>query len=77
MEPEDRNNKKQNTGVSFYDFKKALGPTANNLTDLEIEHIRVICDKVADAFFDKWLRDKNVHLSNSLIDQNSLTIKKQ
>ena len=52
---------RKSTGVSFAEFKHALGPAAKKYTDLQIEEMRRVCDRLADAFFDAWLREKNTH----------------
>lgn len=46
--------------VSLPDFKKALGPLANTLTEKEIERIRISMDQFADVVFDQWLKGKNL-----------------
>ncbi len=48
-------------GLSFAEFKEALGPAAKKYTDLQIEKMRLICDRFADVVFDTWLREKNTH----------------
>ena len=45
--------------VSFDDFKKSLGLAASKYSNEEIERMRVVCDKIADAFFDSWLHKRN------------------
>lgn len=45
--------------LALEEFKKALGPKANSLSEAEIERIRGIQDKFADAFFDAWIKRKN------------------
>ena len=47
------------TELSFDDFKKSLGLGANKYSDEEIERMRIICDRIADLFFDSWLNKKN------------------
>jgi hypothetical protein len=45
--------------ISLGEFKKLLGKAAEGLTDAEIEGIRALEYRVADATFDIWLRDRN------------------
>lgn len=45
--------------LSFDAFKKALGSAALKYSDTEIERMRAVCDKFADAFFDGWLKRRN------------------
>lgn len=45
--------------LSFDAFKKALGSAAAKYSDTEIEHMRVICDRLADVYFDSWLKRLN------------------
>lgn len=45
--------------ISFDDFKKSLGLSANKYTDEQIECMRMTCDKIADLFFDAWLNKIN------------------
>ena len=45
--------------ISFEDFKKSLGLSANKYTNEQIECMRMACDKIADLFFDAWLNKRN------------------
>ena len=45
--------------IPLDDFKKALGPRANTLSDKEIEEMRQLGDQLADIVFDTWLRKRN------------------
>ncbi|MEK7113464.1 MAG: hypothetical protein AAB873_01415 [Patescibacteria group bacterium] len=47
------------TELSFEEFKKSLGPESSKYTDEQIEQMRITCDRIADLFFDNWLREKN------------------
>ena len=51
---------KNSSSLSFEDFKRSLGVGANKYTDEQIERIRSVFDKIADATFDKWLLQRNV-----------------
>ena len=46
--------------IPLPDFKRILGSTANNLSDKQIEAIRDAQDRLADIFFDSWLRERNM-----------------
>jgi len=48
--------------VSFEDFKKALGPEADNLSNEEIVVIKDKMDHLADALFDTWIAQENKQL---------------
>lgn len=50
---------KKSTTLSFDEFKRSLGPLANRYSDVEIEKQRIIADKMADLFFDVWLKKIN------------------
>ena len=43
--------------MDFEEFKKTLGPLANQLSDEEIDNLRILLDKMADLIFDRWLRN--------------------
>ena len=45
--------------LSFEEFKKSLGPSANKYTNEQIENMRIVCDKIADIIFDSWLNKRN------------------
>lgn len=45
--------------VSFDEFKKAIGPEAIKYTDEQIDQMRLMCDQIANAFFDTWLVEQN------------------
>ena len=47
------------TALSFEEFKNSLGPESSKYNDEQIEHMRITCDRIADMFFDSWLREKN------------------
>ena len=46
----------QGCAVSFDDFKKALGISGERYSDEDIEQLRVSFDRMADIFFDTWLK---------------------
>ncbi len=46
--------------IPLPDFKRILGPMANNLSDGQIEAVRDAQDRLADIFFDSWLRERNI-----------------
>lgn len=48
--------------LTFEEFKKSLGDEANGYTDEQIEHIRDIGYKFADAVFEQWLRKRNTRV---------------
>jgi len=64
MEPE-----KQQTGTSFEDFKKALGPSANKYTDEQLRRMLIALDGIADKYFDIWLEKINRKAHNVKDDQ--------
>jgi hypothetical protein len=45
--------------ISLDEFKKLLGTAADGLSDAEIEKIRELEYRIADATFDIWLRERN------------------
>ena len=45
--------------LSLLDFKKSLGPKANTLSEAQIEHLRLMLDRIADATFDQWLEKRS------------------
>lgn len=45
--------------VSFEEFKEAMGPDAAKYTDEQIDQMRLVCDQIANAFFDTWLVKQN------------------
>jgi hypothetical protein len=45
--------------ISLDEFKKLLGKAAAGLSDAEIESIRELEYRIADATFDIWLRERN------------------
>jgi hypothetical protein len=47
--------------LSTEEFKQALGQTAENYTEHQLEWMRTFCDRFADLFFDSWLKERNVH----------------
>lgn len=55
-------------GLSFSDFKKSLGLASNNYSDEEIEHIRIMFDKLADQVFDSWIKRIN---SGTIVNNTS------
>ena len=61
MEPETQLPKTEDLAMSFGAFKKALGSAAFNYSDVQIEEMRRLCDRVADAAFNGWLKDKRPH----------------
>jgi len=44
---------------SFSEFKFLLGPMAEGMADQEVELLRTIEYRLADAIFDKWLCERN------------------
>jgi hypothetical protein len=38
--------------ISSAEFKKALGPAAHDMSEIEIERLRTLYDRLADIFFD-------------------------
>lgn len=46
------------------DFKKALGPAAQNMSEKQIEQLRDLQDQLADVLFGIWLDGKNTELKN-------------
>ena len=47
--------------LSFEEFRDALGPSARKYTDVQINQMRLMFDKLADAVFTNWLRKRNAH----------------
>ena len=45
--------------LPFDEFKKSLGIGATKYTDKQINEIRLVFDRIADAAFDKWLEHRN------------------
>jgi hypothetical protein len=45
--------------LPFDEFKKSLGMGATKYTDKQINEIRIVFDRIADAAFDKWLEQRN------------------
>ena len=45
--------------IPLSEFKKALGPIADQLTDDEIKKIRDLQDRLADIIFDRWIKEKS------------------
>ena len=43
--------------MDFEEFKKILGTLADELSDKEIDDLRILMDKMADLIFDRWLRN--------------------
>ena len=58
--------------VSFFEFKKALGSIAKNLTDEQIDSARITLDHIADAVFDRWLKKRNTSILDSLDKQKGV-----
>lgn len=56
--------------VPFNVFKKSLGAAASKYTDEEIECMRGVCDRIANAVFETWLKERNAH--SILESQNTL-----
>jgi hypothetical protein len=50
--------------ISLDEFRKILGETAINMTDEEVESVRKIQYKFAEAIFDKWLDDRENKVQN-------------
>lgn len=44
--------------LSSEDFKKSLGPTAQKMTESQIEELRQFQDKLAEAIFEVWFKAK-------------------
>ena len=59
IRPSDQVKLSVSKSLSFEDFKKSLGQSANKYTDDQIENMRIACDKIADLFFDTWLNKRN------------------
>lgn len=49
--------------LEFDEFKKSLGDEADGVTDAEIEELRIIGYKFADAVFEQWLRKRNARVT--------------
>ena len=64
MEPE-----KQETCVSFEEFKKSLGTLADKYTDEQIKRMLFVIDGIADKFFNNWLDKTNAKAHNVKDDQ--------
>lgn len=45
--------------IPIPEFKKLLGTAASGLSESEIEYLRDWEDRLADIFFDWWLRKRN------------------
>lgn len=45
--------------IPIHEFKKLLGAAATDLSDVEIERLRDLEDRLADILFDAWLRKRN------------------
>jgi hypothetical protein len=45
--------------ISLEEYKKALGPLAQKLSEAEILKAREIQDKLAEIMFDMWLKEIN------------------
>lgn len=45
--------------ISLEEYKKALGPLAQKLSEEEILKAREIQDKLAEIMFDMWLKEIN------------------
>jgi hypothetical protein len=52
--------------LEFDEFKKSLGDEADGFSDEELEHVRDVGYKLADAFFEQWLRKRNAHVSDKI-----------
>lgn len=48
--------------ISFVDFKKSLGSTAQTMTEDQIEQLRQHQDKLSEAIFEIWLKKRNANL---------------
>lgn len=48
--------------ISFIDFKKSLGSTAQKMSDEKIEQLRQYQDKLSEAIFEVWLKKRNANL---------------
>jgi hypothetical protein len=44
--------------ISLHEFKKLLGKAADGLSDVEIESIRELEYRIADAAFEMWIRER-------------------
>jgi hypothetical protein len=54
--PQDEDIPQESSAIlSFERFRRALGQEAEQYTDAQIDRMRLICDKIADAVFDDWL----------------------
>ena len=47
--------------LSFEEFRKTLGPSVHKYTDVQIDQMRLVFDRLADAVFTNWLRERNAH----------------
>ena len=47
--------------LSLSEFKKALGPVADQLSEDEITKLRDLQYRLADVIFDRWLREQSGH----------------
>jgi hypothetical protein len=45
--------------LSLLEFKKSLGPLAEQISDEEIVRIRDVFDKIADIAFERYLKERN------------------
>lgn len=45
--------------IPLPEFKKALGPLADQLSDEEINKIRDLQDRLADIIFDRWIKERS------------------
>jgi hypothetical protein len=49
----------QQSKIPITEFKKLLGTAASRLSESEIEYLRDWEERLADIFFDWWLRKRN------------------
>lgn len=45
--------------ISFEDYKRLLGSSAQDMKDEEIERLRNLHYQLADMIFDTWIKGKN------------------
>ncbi len=50
--------------TTLEELKKALGPAVNLYSDIELEQLLALFEKIADRVFDHWLMQRNVDKVN-------------
>ena len=56
--------------IALNKFKKLLGKAADGLTDKQIEEIRDLEYRIADAILDKWRREQGSHTSEPICESD-------